>query len=568
MKFKFEAGNGVNTRLWNSVNNELLQDLIQFATGRAVDSEEVITYVKDVFQALKPIDTADMGEMLFLLFDKPASMPSDARVDFVYRPTYIATTIIMTAAVRYKAVWNIPEFENKLSKMLSACLGRGFLGAGYDDIIGLLETLRIFAFGDTIKFVNKYPLVNEKFTVQLAKAITYLETEICTGHVKSAWSGEPYTEKGMEVLKMLDISHNNKTEYVWYACYGSNISRKRFMDYINRCSDTTPPVEDRPFEFNHDIYFAKSSSTWADCGKAFLDITSEGHAYGRIYKVTRAQYLQIKSKEGADYTKMVDLGLLDGIPVYSFTDTQRNDELRMPSYDYYEVILAGLKECYSGLLETSEIVSYLNSRVMPNEAFAVAKAIKSNERYLTNREIKERTCLNKNVVTDAVIWLLEHGVIVQDSRSIRRRHQVSDPDAFFYTKDCFSGRKLVASMIIAMQSAIEESEEEPLAASREGNRTYVFASRIERNRQNRINAIKAHGYKCQVCGFDYEEIYGELGRNYIEVHHINPLSEQNGEQVVDPVTEMACLCANCHRMIHRKRNHVLTIEELREVYNA
>ena len=36
--------------------------------------------------------------------------------------------------------------------------------------------------------------------------------------------------------------------YVWYACYGSNINRERFMRYINWCSDTTPPMEDRPWE--------------------------------------------------------------------------------------------------------------------------------------------------------------------------------------------------------------------------------------------------------------------------------------------------------------------------------
>lgn len=39
----------------------------------------------------------------------------------------------------------------------------------------------------------------------------------------------------------------NAMNYVWYACYGSNISKMRFMDYINRCRDTTPPVEDRPY---------------------------------------------------------------------------------------------------------------------------------------------------------------------------------------------------------------------------------------------------------------------------------------------------------------------------------
>ena len=74
--------------------------------------------------------------------------------------------------------------------------------------------------------------------------------------------------------------------YVWYACYGSNINRERFMRYINRCSDTTPPVEDRPYEFKHPVFFAGHSSIWENKGTAFLDVWSEGDALGRIYKIT------------------------------------------------------------------------------------------------------------------------------------------------------------------------------------------------------------------------------------------------------------------------------------------
>ena len=60
-------------------------------------------------------------------------------------------------------------------------------------------------------------------------------------------------------------------KYIWYACYGSNINRSRFMDYIEGCTDTTPPVEDRPFEFDHPVFFAGKSLRWGGKGKAFLD---------------------------------------------------------------------------------------------------------------------------------------------------------------------------------------------------------------------------------------------------------------------------------------------------------
>jgi predicted HNH restriction endonuclease len=68
-----------------------------------------------------------------------------------------------------------------------------------------------------------------------------------------------------------------------------------------------------------------------------------------------------------------------------------------------------------------------------------------------------------------------------------------------------------------------------------------------------------------ICGFDFEKKYGELGKGYIEVHHIKPLSDLNEEVVVNPVTDLICVCSNCHRMLHRFRNYMVSVEELRQI---
>ena len=65
------------------------------------------------------------------------------------------------------------------------------------------------------------------------------------------------------------------------------------------------------------------------------------------------------------------------------------------------------------------------------------------------------------------------------------------------------------------------------------------------------------------CGFNFKDFYGERGSDYIEVHHILPLSQRNEEVTIDPSTDLVVLCANCHRMIHRKRNEILSLEELK-----
>lgn len=99
----------------------------------------------------------------------------------------------------------------------------------------------------------------------------------------------------------------------------------------------------------------------------------------------------------------------------------------------------------------------------------------------------------------------------------------------------------------------------------EGEKYRVFTNKYERNPRLRRQAIEIHGTKCMVCGFSFEEKYGKIGKDYIEVHHIKPLSE--GEQYVDPKTDLVCLCSNCHKMIHRKRDRVLSISDLSKMIN-
>lgn len=151
--------------------------------------------------------------------------------------------------------------------------------------------------------------------------------------------------------------------YVWYACYGSNINRERFMRYIVRCSDTTPPVEDRPYAFAHPVFFGGHSAIWENKGTAFLDVWSEGAALGRIYKITEEQYREEKRYEGPRYQNEVSFEPLEGLPVVSFTCFDKEAEERnAPSEAYFETILEGLKETYPERSE-SELAGRLREGV-------------------------------------------------------------------------------------------------------------------------------------------------------------------------------------------------------------
>lgn len=99
----------------------------------------------------------------------------------------------------------------------------------------------------------------------------------------------------------------------------------------------------------------------------------------------------------------------------------------------------------------------------------------------------------------------------------------------------------------------------------------------ERNREAREACIRYfrslhHGHiVCECCGFDFEKAYGEMGKDFIEVHHRNPISQSGGEHAIDPKKDLVPLCSNCHSMIHRlapthKPGDCITLEELKSNY--
>ena len=72
---------------------------------------------------------------------------------------------------------------------------------------------------------------------------------------------------------------------------------------------------------------------------------------------------------------------------------------------------------------------------------------------------------------------------------------------------------------------------------------------------------KSNLLRCSVCSFDFHKVYGIIGKGFIEAHHITPLSQLNGDTRV-VITDLIPVCANCHRMIHRK-NPSLSVEEIK-----
>jgi 5-methylcytosine-specific restriction protein A len=96
-------------------------------------------------------------------------------------------------------------------------------------------------------------------------------------------------------------------------------------------------------------------------------------------------------------------------------------------------------------------------------------------------------------------------------------------------------------------AAVESSIPAGLEAKKER-----WHRRSERNPRLAKDAKQYHGMTCMVCGFNFRDRYGELGDRFIEAHHLTPFAELDGRPTqLDPRTDFAVVCPNCHRMLHR-----------------
>ena len=98
----------------------------------------------------------------------------------------------------------------------------------------------------------------------------------------------------------------------------------------------------------------------------------------------------------------------------------------------------------------------------------------------------------------------------------------------------------------------------------EGALVTIKANRYERNQKARRECVAKKGYHCLVCGRDFESTYGEIGRGFIHVHHLTPISTIGQEYELNVDTDLVPVCPNCHYMLHRK-NPPYTIEELKDI---
>lgn len=164
--------------------------------------------------------------------------------------------------------------------------------------------------------------------------------------------------------------------YVWYVGYGSNLHKQRFLCYIEGgipqfgeswnkgCADKTPPLEDKRITVSYPLYFAlpdnkTTTDNWGAGGVAFIDPeeNEQSKTLCRMWKITDAQYSEVRKQEGGWYKKEIQLGENGGIPIFTITHGVVLTNVVPPSDAYIKTIALGLRETYGFRVE--ETVDYL-----------------------------------------------------------------------------------------------------------------------------------------------------------------------------------------------------------------
>jgi len=106
--------------------------------------------------------------------------------------------------------------------------------------------------------------------------------------------------------------------------------------------------------------------------------------------------------------------------------------------------------------------------------------------------------------------------------------------------------------------------EQHISIHTEGAKKRVTVNSYERDPKAREKCLEHFGYNCAICKMNFKDRYKGIEGNPIHVHHLNPISESNGERKVDPQKDLIPVCPNCHTVIHSSSD-LYSIEEVREM---
>jgi len=154
-------------------------------------------------------------DIAFWGYFDPDGMPHDARVEYIFTPTYIAVSILANVLMRLPSrAMKIDGFAEILKKGLNAATGRNFEGAGYEAVSGLVDALEIFADGRMFDFIDTYPDIATSFTRLLLDSEAFIALKVREGKLSLGW-GEDCLQRAWAVMGRIRRSRTNTKVFVY-----------------------------------------------------------------------------------------------------------------------------------------------------------------------------------------------------------------------------------------------------------------------------------------------------------------------------------------------------------------
>ena len=126
---------------------------------------------------------------------------------------------------------------------------------------------------------------------------------------------------------------------------------------------------------------------------------------------------------------------------------------------------------------------------------------------------------------------------------------------------------LEKEMEITNEFWLDPSEDSGQESVKEGEKLRIEVNKYERSQKNRLMALAFHGYDCSVCGLNFVKKYGEIGNDFIHIHHTVPISKLKLNYQLNIEKDLIPVCPNCHAMLH-KGDHMInrpfTVKELKK----
>lgn len=206
------------------------------------------------------------------------------------------------------------------------------------------------------------------------------------------------------------------------------------------------------------------------------------------------------------------------------------------------------------------IVGWYKNAVVYRNSKTIKKVV-----YRNSKTIKEQEYWVKALALDAILL----PTIKRIFKIPRGKNGMGQSNVWYANK--LENAEFVARVYRFVESGGEQEhlpDVDGIESAFEGKSHLVTHLYRERNLKivadkKRIFLENTGSLRCEACGFDFHEVYGINGQGFCEVHHRQPLHQSEGV-VKTELEDLAIVCSNCHRIIHRI-DPMHSIQELKEI---